>query len=422
MNNFDTSTWKEFLVKNLFRFENPKGKLTTKDLIEGNDIPYIAAKKTNNGVAKMCSRANIPDDQVMKGNCIVFVQQGDGSAGYTTYQKEDFYAISCVTCGYIDGIMNESIGLFLVSILDKNKAFYNHSNSWSGDKLLNTKILLPATETCEPDWNYMQERIAELEQERIAELEQERIAELEQYLIATGLNDYELTDGDKQILATKLTGGASQSSESGSGCWKEARLFRIGDLFEKPNLRWIASRKFNKATDLSLKQTNEFDLPLVNAKNGNNGIMYYGRRADFSYVDGGIDIVNDGAISTGNVYPQPYDVGVLYNAYIVTLKSGIKSATIYEFIACSLGKSIKQLFDYNNKACWDKVKECTVLLPIQTADNEPFIDSLCTYHQMGYTPDWDFMDKYIRAIEKVVIADVVKYKDEVIANTKAMTL
>ena len=34
MNNFDTSTWKEFLVKNLFRFENPKGKLTAKDLIE----------------------------------------------------------------------------------------------------------------------------------------------------------------------------------------------------------------------------------------------------------------------------------------------------------------------------------------------------------------------------------------------------
>lgn len=28
------------------------------------------------------------------------------------------------------------------------------------------------------------------------------------------------------------------------------------------------------------------------------------------------------------------------------------------------------------------------------------------------------MERYIRAIEKVVIADVVKYKDEVIAKTK----
>lgn len=32
--------------------------------------------------------------------------------------------------------------------------------------------------------------------------------------------------------------------------------------------------------------------------------------------------------------------------------------------------------------------------------------------------DWDFMDKSMRALEKVVIADVVKYKDRVIQTTK----
>ena len=32
-------------------------------------------------------------------------------------------------------------------------------------------------------------------------------------------------------------------------------------------------------------------------------------------------------------------------------------------------------------------------------------------------PDWDYMTAYIRAMKKVVIADVVKYKDEVIAKT-----
>ena len=32
--------------------------------------------------------------------------------------------------------------------------------------------------------------------------------------------------------------------------------------------------------------------------------------------------------------------------------------------------------------------------------------------------DWDYMEKYIRAMEKVVIADVVKYKDQVIETTK----
>ena len=34
------------------------------------------------------------------------------------------------------------------------------------------------------------------------------------------------------------------------------------------------------------------------------------------------------------------------------------------------------------------------------------------------TPDFDYMERYIRAMEKVVIADVVKYKDKVIETTK----
>jgi hypothetical protein len=34
------------------------------------------------------------------------------------------------------------------------------------------------------------------------------------------------------------------------------------------------------------------------------------------------------------------------------------------------------------------------------------------------TPDFDYMERYIRAIEKLVIADVVKYKNEIIEKTK----
>ena len=31
---------------------------------------------------------------------------------------------------------------------------------------------------------------------------------------------------------------------------------------------------------------------------------------------------------------------------------------------------------------------------------------------------WVFMEKYVKAVEPVVVADVVKYKDEVIENTQ----
>lgn len=50
----------------------------------------------------------------------------------------------------------------------------------------------------------MEGRIAEIEQERIAEIELERIAEIDAYLVASGLDDYELTDEDKETLLRSL--------------------------------------------------------------------------------------------------------------------------------------------------------------------------------------------------------------------------
>ena len=58
---------------------------------------------------------------------------------------------------------------------------------------------------------------------------------------------------------------------------------------------------------------------------------------------------------------------------------------------------------------------CNLRLPI-TQEKDPD----CKYHKDGYIPDFEYMERYIKAMEKVVIADVVKYKDEVIAQTKAL--
>lgn len=56
-----------------------------------------------------------------------------------------------------------------------------------------------------------------------------------------------------------------------------------------------------------------------------------------------------------------------------------------------------------------------ILLPIQTNESGvPVIDEIKVYHPDGFVPDWDYMAAYIRAIEKLVIGDVVDYKDEFI--------
>ena len=93
--------------------------------------------------------------------------------------------------------------------------------------------------------------------------------------------------------------------------------FQIGEYFNKLELKF-KKPFFDKELDVSKIKTEEFDLPVVNAKDGNNGIMYYGRSSDFESAEMTIDIVNDGAVSTGNVYPQPQKTGVLYNAYLIS--------------------------------------------------------------------------------------------------------
>ena len=62
------------------------------------------------------------------------------------------------------------------------------------------------------------------------------------------------------------------------------------------------------------------------------------------------------------------------------------------------------IFSYNNMATWNKLKDIEISLPVSSNGEI----------------DFDYMERYIRAIEKFVTADVVRYKDKVIATTRAV--
>lgn len=178
-------------------------------------------------------------------------------------------------------------------------------------------------------------------------------------------------------------------NKSNDANWK---AFRIGDLFVKQDLKWKAKRKFDKSRDVSKTISKEYNLPLVNAKNGDNGIMYYGRMEDWEYADMCLDIVNDGAVSAGNVYAQPQKTGVLYNAYLVKpLFEGISQETLI-FLACCLEKNIKHKYSYDNKATWEKVQSDTIYLPAK-----------------GTVPDWDYMSERVRELEEERVRELDAY-------------
>lgn len=102
-------------------------------------------------------------------------------------------------------IKNKQVGLYLEGALSKLSSIFSYNNMATWNKLKDMVIELPVVESADADHEYTVDDIDyEYMQERITELEQERIAELDAYLAASGLDDYELTDEDKEILSLSL--------------------------------------------------------------------------------------------------------------------------------------------------------------------------------------------------------------------------
>lgn len=145
--------WKEFKLNEVFDVIEPSKGNTTYNLVEGNEIPYIAAKKNNNGIQKMVAREG-NEQYISKGNCIVFIHIGDGSGGYSLYQPNDFIGMSGKTsCGYSNNL-NKYNALFIVTILDKGRYKYCFGRSWTGERFKQTTLSLPS-KNGKPDWEYM---------------------------------------------------------------------------------------------------------------------------------------------------------------------------------------------------------------------------------------------------------------------------
>lgn len=159
------------------------------------------------------------------------------------------------------------------------------------------------------------------------------------------------------------------------------RPFKIDDLFVKLELRRIKA-DFSKAFDVSEERTDEFSVPLVNAKHFNNGIMYYGREADFESAEMTIDIVKNGAIATGDVFAQPQRTGVLWDAYLIKPRAAIKEKSVLFFLATCLEKAIKGKFGYDDKCIWEKVRQLSVSLPVMRTGE----------------PDYAYMAKYMDSL------------------------
>ena len=370
-------SFKEYKIGELFEVEGTRsldeGKLSF--LNEG--VNFVGRVNDNNGVKGKIAKQNFEPN--LPNTITVTVI---GNYKYVKFQEKPYYCSQNINKLTPYFRINKNIALYFATHIQRFVSTYDgQQGGYKLNELSEHKIFIP-TKNSQPDFDFMEEYIHVLEKERIHVLEV--------YLHMSGLDSYSLTSEDATVL---------NNFRFGNMVFKE---YKIGELFEKQILKF-RKKKFDKNLDISKEANSEFNLPLVNAKDGNNGIMYYGRSSDFDSVEMSIDIVNDGAISTGNVYAQPQRTGVLYNAYLIKSKMNFNlSAEQLLYFARSIEKSIKKKFGYDNKASWEKVKEENIYLPVN----------------QQYEIDYEFMERYIRAIEKKVIKNVVDWKDKEIERTK----
>lgn len=354
-------------------------KYAKKPTSEGN-VPFISCQTTNNGIACYCGET--PEIE----HCITVSTNGNCFDCF--WHDEPIIPSSDVEVLTKDGITDDrEISLYLCSVLSPFTRFYSYSNKPKNGKVFDTVISLPVIALPDEDHVYTPDDIDwGFMRDRVKELEHDRVKELDAYLAVAGLDDCELTEDDKEVLSLGRQAESDEvggSQDAGGLRWGE---FKVTDLF-----------KIGRGMRLTKSCRVPGSIALLTAGVGiGQGVAEYIAPVDSMtlYND---DITID---MFGGCYCHDYphygddNVHFLVNDDIGTLSR--------LYICTALNKKLQGTYSYGKQFRMNILKDMTVSLPVAPSGE----------------PDWDFMERYVRAQEKQVIAGVVAYKGRMLEETK----
>lgn len=166
---------------------------------------------------------------------------------------------------------------------------------------------------------------------------------------------------------------------------KEAKSFKLEELFGEPT----------RGTRLIKERRIAGDTPLVTAGFNNQGVAEYISNEEQITFNSGLTID-----MFGNCFYRDYKFKADDNILVFDLKNIPKEAKLY--ITSAINKVVGGSYSYSRQYRVKSFNNTIISLPIMS----------------NGTPDWEFMEKYIKATEKVVIKDIVEWKNEMIEKTK----
>lgn len=341
------------------------------DLQKVGDLKYnfVMQNEKNNGIIE-----KVPE-QI--GNYFNLIP-GNSISAFTHlnqvyYQEESFYSKQGSNVYTLRGkFLNRQNAKFFISAINSIIGDLEYGKN-TASRLVDYKIQIP-TKNGKIDFGFMEGFMAELESERIVELQA--------YLVATGLRDYTLTVEEQQVLV---------DFENGKVAWSE---FKIGDLFEINPTKYY---KLQNEEILSL----DGKVPLISNSSTDNGVM------GFSNLEannkGNTISCSDTTLGAETMYYQKNDfIGYSHIQHLVPKFVQFNNLIASAIITTCRISTLKK-YDYGNKFNREAMNKTIIQLPTQNQQ-----------------PDYAMMDTLIRAIQKLVIKDVVVYVDRKIATTQSI--
>lgn len=356
-------SWKEFKITDIFDIKNTHSILSNQITPNSGTIPYVTAGESNNSISTYIA---YDVDKIEKGNSIMI----GGKTLVVTYQEKDYFSNDSHNLAlYLKDKPNVTpkVLIYMVSALNKSlKPLYTWGNSISKRKIQKDIITLPTCSTGTIDYSYMERYISELEEERISELAA--------YLKVSGLQDCVLTKTER--LALKSGGGGN------------LRKFKIGDLFN-----------IESGIRLTKAEISKGDINFLGAIATNNGIREKIKTTKIRKANC-ITVNYNGSVGEAFYQPEPFFASDDVKVYRAKGKWIINELNAL-FLATAI-KTAGKAFCYSQKWSAKKMKYTYISLPVRKTGE----------------PDYEFMETYIRALEKVVIKGVVDWKDRIIKTTK----
>lgn len=352
-------------IDELFDVQLSDGDNKPNELPKGN-IPLVSSGDTNQGIVgyfktntTIYPKLSVTLD--MFGNC--FLQSN-------AYQAVSHGRINILL--FKNNNLDELSRLFLVTCINKvtKNNQYGFSNMLSSTKVKPIKIQVPVTATGALDTDYMASYVRKIEASYVRKIEA--------YLSILGyksMADVKLTEHEQKLLA----GGIQAQPTS---------KFRVGDLFDV-----LASN--SKINALAIKK--------ISALPKSNLVPYVVRTSLNNGIKGYIDIqqyqLNDAntfsfAQDTAEIFYQtkPYVTGDKIKVLVPKNKSNYKQAL---FLLTAIRKSFS-LFQWGSSSFSENVIKLTyIILPVTSSGD----------------PDWQFMEDYITAIEKLKVLKLKQFLD-----------